>query len=124
MYKDMAMRKWIALLTLVAPSALAQSQCEAYKEFESGVEMQFIPHLAAPPNAYAGISYSGDQLLQVASDDLSGRKAKLMQKGETCECMKLLVDNCKTVYVPTNGGVFTIWDAAKRGIVFVVPPKK
>lgn len=119
------MRKWMVLLTLVAPPTWAQDQCQAYKQVESGVEIQFIPHLAAPPSAYSGISYSGDQLLQVQSADLSGRRAKLVKNaGKSCDCVKLLVDNCKTVYVPASRGRFTALDAFKHGMVFVPPPKK
>ena len=118
------MRKWILLVGFVASPAWAQVQCDAYKQVESGVEMQFIPHLAAPPNAYAGISYSGDRLLQVEAADLSGRRVKMVKKaGETCDCWKGLVDNCKTVYIPAKKGVFTLFDAYRRGMVFVPPAK-
>ena len=119
------MRNCLFLIALTASPVWAQAQCEAYKQAESGVEMQFIPHLAAPPNAYSGISYSADQVLQVQPADVSGRRVKLMKKsGETCDCIKLLVDNCKTIYVPASEGRFTVLDAYKRGMVFVPPPKK
>ncbi|MEI2453098.1 hypothetical protein [Lysobacter firmicutimachus] len=119
------MREWLFLLALTAAPAWAQTQCEAYEQAMSGVEIQFIPHLAAPPNAYSGISYSGDKLLQVQAVDLSGRKAKAMKKnGEACDCWKLLVDNCKTVYIPAKNGVFTVFDAYQRGLVFVPPAKR
>ena len=120
------MRKWIVVASFVTVPAWAQEQCEAYRAADPNLQMQFIPHLAAPPNAYVGISYNSESLVQVQTDDLSGRKARILKKSadETCYCFKMITDNCRTLYVPANKGTFTIIDAYKRGLLFVIPERK
>lgn len=71
------MREWILAATLVTSPVWAQEQCEAYRAADPNLQMQFIPHLSAPPNAYVGISYNSESLVQVQTDDLSGRKARI-----------------------------------------------
>lgn len=120
------MRKWILVAAFLAAPAWAQEHCEAYRAADSKLQMQFIPHLAAPPNAYTGTSYNSESLVQVATDDLSGRKARVVKKsvGETCDCIKMIADNCRTIYVPAYRSAFAFLDAYKRGLLFVVPERK
>lgn len=121
------MRKWILAVAFVAAPASAQEQCEAYRTAELTQEMQFIPSLAAPPNAYVGISYNSESLVQVRAEDLSSRKVKVVKKTdqETCECFKMITDHCRTIYVPvSNKRIFTFIDAFKHGMLFVIPEKK
>ncbi|WP_408951600.1 hypothetical protein [Lysobacter sp. Hz 25] len=119
------MRKWIFLTYFLTTPAWAQEQCEAFLAADPNLQMQFIPHLAAPPNAYVGISYNSESLVQVQANDISGRKAKIVKKNgqETCDCFKMITDNCRTIYVPANKGTFTVLDAYKRGLLFVIPEK-
>lgn len=124
--KDYMMRKWILVAAFVAFPAWAQGQCEAYRAADPKLQVQFIPHMAAPPGAYVGISYNSESLVQIQANDLSGRKAKVIKKSgeETCDCIKMITDNCRTIYVPANKGTFTMVDAYQRGIVFILPTKK
>ena len=119
------MRKWIFVTALLTTHAQAQ-ECEAYRMADPNLQMQFIPHLAAPPNAYVGISYNSESLVQVQANDLSARKAKVIKKSgeETCDCIKMITDSCRTIYVPANKGAFTVLDAYKRGLLFVIPEKE
>lgn len=121
------MRKWIFVAGLLATPAWAEEKCEAYQAADASLQMQFIPHLAAPPNAYAGISYSSESLVQVQTSDLSGRKARILKKNarETCSCFKMITDNCRTIYVPAGEkNTFRFIDAYMRGMLFVMPEEK
>ncbi|WP_223618940.1 hypothetical protein [Lysobacter sp. ESA13C] len=122
------MRKnWILLSLLVTTSAFAEETCEAYRVADPNLQMQFIPHLAAPPKAYVGISYNSESLVQVNTDDLSGRKVKVVKKsaGETCNCIKMITDHCRTIYVPAGEkNTFRFIDAYRRGMLFVIPEEK
>lgn len=112
------MKKWVFAAVFLTAPAIAQEHCEAYESADSNLRMQFIPHLAAPPNAYVGISYNSESLVQVSADDLSGRKVKIIRKsdGETCTCFKMITDHCRTIYVPAGErNTFTVLDAYKRG---------
>ncbi|UJB19235.1 MULTISPECIES: hypothetical protein [Lysobacter] len=120
------MRKWMLVAALLTTHAQAQ-ECEAYRLADSSLQMQFIPHLAAPPNAYVGISYNSESLVQVNSDDLSGRKVRVVKKsaGETCNCIKMITDHCRTIYVPAGEkNTFRFIDAYMRGMLFVLPEEK
>ncbi|MBT2750044.1 MULTISPECIES: hypothetical protein [unclassified Lysobacter] len=50
--------KWILVAGFLTMPVQAQEQCEAYRAADPSLQLQFIPHLAAPPKAYVGISYN------------------------------------------------------------------
>lgn len=121
------MRKWILVAALVTAPTWAQEQCAAYRAADPNLQMQFIPHLAAPPNAYGGISYNSESLVQVQADDLSGRKARILKKSpeENCNCFKMITDNCRTIYVPAGEkNTFRVVDAYLHGLLFVIPQRR
>lgn len=120
------MRKWILVAALVTAPAWAQEQCAAYRDADAVAELQFFPHGWLPANTYDGISYNSESLVQVDAADLSGRRGKAVNKkyDETCDCFKMILDDCKTIYVPTDRGAFTVLSAYNRGMRFIVPKEK